>query len=133
MGLGLVFKAAAETLAGHLANGPTRIVWRRPCDPRYAKGMYYRDDGVGVIEIDPELPEWEAFKVYLHECAHLRMGHGRRGVNRAKTLQDREIEAGAYAEWWEDWSETWCPDGNWIDKLETLARWRPGEAIPRGY
>jgi hypothetical protein len=61
----------AEAVARHLTGHPC-IVRLQPPSLDQAWGVAMKHDGVGYIDLDPSQPEALIYKVFLHECAHIK-------------------------------------------------------------
>jgi len=60
-----------EALAPKLAGRPVLIRWQAPYLTNFV-GYAMNQNGKAIIDIDPNLIDEETYRVFLHECAHIK-------------------------------------------------------------
>jgi hypothetical protein len=114
----LVALSVHTKVAEHLCGRPVMVRFRRPRVRNYVGCPYKTEDGQAIIDLDRERAGYLALKVFLHECAHIRLhfeafspGDSYRAPSGSDALsplvtvatyrkQPRETEADRLAERW---------------------------------
>jgi hypothetical protein len=129
-----------DLVARHLAGRPVEIQWRQPyCDDFI--GLAVREAKKAVIQIAPDLDSQEKLRVFLHECAHVRLDYDRlsqSGDHKKepgsyylpdpkayhKLIEKRENPVDSWAAYWLNYAEMSAKSDSTISKLTALLKWR---------
>lgn len=110
----------AARVANHLAGQPVHLRWRTP-SAAHAIGQIYRSDHGVMIDVADCQDYSSKYRVFLHECAHVRLGHAAiassaqdappGSIERSQAARDawcvdpREAQAEALAKSWREYAE----------------------------
>jgi len=132
-----------DQVAAHLTG---RAVTVRPRKSAYigARGTFYpMPNGRGLIDLDTDLDQERAYRIFLHECAHAKLDYhpvtseaaARRppesveldlAAVKSAAHQERESRLWDQADAWDDWAAANLdrvnkPTGDWVlDRLQAL-------------
>ncbi len=90
-----------DRVAQHLAGAPVKLRWQNPVT-RNALAESYKTTGGYVIDIAYVSDVETRFKLYLHECAHCRLGHPTGLVSGNQAPGSVKRTEAQRAEWRED-------------------------------
>jgi len=124
-----LFQAAAKVLTGRAVT----VHFRQPSIDGGIGCAFLDENGQPTIEIKPDLPAGELLNTFLHELAHVKLGHLKKRWSRAELAQlpdysqetipllaKRETEVAWQLKKWQAYLERQISGGSIEEKLQAL-------------